>query len=138
MAYYGQQFYPQQYGYQNPYSNQQQFVQQPTFQQPQYPTIYGKVIDGIDVAKSLDVPLGSSFVLPKADGTACYIKGWNNDGTTFIKEYELVGQTDNAQIDFSKKLDSIYGSIDALNKKIDKLKFPVRQDNQPTKKTGGD
>lgn len=141
--------YPQ-YGYQNLYQNQfspnqfgspmmqpqvgQSPVMQPITQpqQPsqqvnqQIPTIYGKVVDGLDVVKSLDIPIGMSLILPKASGETVYFKGWNADGTTFIKEYALVEEKESAeilpQIDWEGKLNEIYSSIDSLNKKIDKIK----------------
>lgn len=145
--------YPQ-YGYQNqfnPYQYGQPMVQpqvqnqvsQPTIPQstqqqlpqPQIPTLYGKVVDGIDLVKSLDVPLGASFVLPKADQSGVYIKGWRNDGTTFINEYKLVEENfeetnKTPEINLEEKLDDIYNCIDSLSKKLDKMKTsttPVRK-----------
>lgn len=140
MAYMPNYGYPQ-YGYQNQFNpnqfGQNQFVQ-PTIQnqipQPvvsqsqQIPTLYGKVVDGIDVVRSVDVPLGASFILPKADGSACYCKGWNPDGTTYIKEYKLIEQSPEKEEilqslpDWSEKFDDISDKINELNRKIDKFK----------------
>lgn len=132
---YQNQFNPYQYGQTMNMSQFQPQAIQPTIQQQtqqiqptsSYPTIYGKVVDGIDVAKSLDVPLGMSFILPKADGTSVYCKGWLDNGTTYIKEYKLVEDNTKDEADsddrynVKEKLDDIYNSIDSLSKKIDKI-----------------
>lgn len=121
---------PNYYG--NPYYGSMNYSA-PQIQQP--PMIYGKIVDGIEVVKSIDVPLGTSFILPKADGTACYCKGWNNDGTTFIKEYQLVDTKDETpKINWNEKLDDIYDSIDALSKKIDKIKAAPTTTTTPMKR----
>lgn len=126
--------YPQ-YGYQNQFNYQYgQQISQPQLQQNIYPTIYGKVVDGIDVVKSLDIPIGTSFILPKASGEIIYAKGWNPDGTTFVKEYALVDNVQesgkNLEINIEEKLNEIYNCIDSLNNKIDKFK-PLQS---PTRK----
>lgn len=129
--------------YQNPYAqsyganyatpnyvgNQQQYqpIPQQSPSQANVPMIYGKVVDCLETAKAVDVPIGTSFILPKADGNAVFTKGWNTDGTTYVKEYQLVEPSslktdDTPLIDWNEKLDDIYDSIDALSKKIDKMK----------------
>lgn len=108
-------------------SNIQQNQLPPQQPQSNIPMIYGKIVDGVDVVKGLDIPIGTSFILPKADGNTIFAKGWNTDGTTYIKEYQLIEQESKkdvpyVQIDWNEKLDDIYDSIDSLNKKIDKMK----------------
>lgn len=46
--------------------------------------INGKVVDSVDVAKAMEVPLGGYGVFPKADLSEVYIKTWNNNGTTSV------------------------------------------------------
>lgn len=107
------------YGFQN--LQQPQIQPQPQLQQP---ILYGKVVDGIDVVKAIDVPVGSNYILPKADGTTIFSKGWNPDGTTFVKEYKLSDSIKEEihTINWEEKLNELIDSIDEINKKIDKLK----------------
>lgn len=117
-------YYQPQYG--NPYYNGIPQYQQPQpMSTQQIPMIYGKIVDGVDVVRGIDVPIGSSFILPKADGSSIYSKGWNNDGTTFVKEYKLVEEQSEKipTIDWNEKLNDIYDSIDSLSRKIDKIKI---------------
>jgi len=137
--------YPQ-YGYQNqfqPYQyGQQPIVQQPQIQnqvvQPptqqtvqqnnlQTSSLYGKIVDCLETAKSQDVPIGMSGIYPKADGSAVFIKQWCHDGTTKTNEYKLVEENFEEpskvpDINLEEKLDDIYNCIDSLSKKLDKMK----------------
>lgn len=134
-------YYQQQYGQQNynPYmnnqyipsypnmmNNNQQLIQStappsPSVGQP--PTLYGKVVDGIDVVRAMDVPINQAAICPKADLSAVYIKSWNVDGTTKISEYKLSADESSS---FEPNLNSILGdiknSIENLDKKIDRIK----------------
>ena len=92
--------------YNNPYYNQQQRyqpmpmtsqqMQQPTYVQPIIqPTqpigLLGKIVDSIDVVKSMDIPLdGSTSFFPLADGTAIVSKQLQNDGTSKTTVYKPV------------------------------------------------
>lgn len=72
------QYYPN--NVQN-YSQMQQNAQQLM----QKPTIQGKVIDNIEVVKSLDIPLdGSISYYPTADGSAIVTKRLTQNGTSEI------------------------------------------------------
>ena len=92
--------------YNNPYYNQQQRyqpmpmtsqqMQQPTYMQPIIqPTqpigLLGKIVDSIDVVKSMDIPLdGSTSFFPLADGTAIVSKQLQTDGTSKTTVYKPV------------------------------------------------
>lgn len=92
--------------YNNPYFNQQQRyqpmpmanqpMQQPTYMQPiVQPTqpigLLGKIVDSIDVVKSMDIPLdGSISYFPLADGTAIVSKQLQTDGTSKTTVYKPV------------------------------------------------
>ena len=71
------------YGYQSfvPQPNQMQQIQQPTA--PQY-NLNGKIVDGIEMVKATDIPLGGYGIFPKADLSEVYIKSWNNLGQSNI------------------------------------------------------
>ena len=92
--------------YNNPYFNQQQRyqpmpitnqpIQQPTYMQPiaqppQQIGLLGKIVDSIDVVKSMDIPLdGSVSYFPLADGTAIVCKQLQTDGTSKTTVYKPV------------------------------------------------
>lgn len=92
--------------YNNPYYNQQQRyqpmpmqnqpMQQPTYvqsiMQPTQPIgLLGKIVDSIDVVKSMDIPLdGSTSFFPLADGTAIVSKQLQTDGTSKTTIYKPV------------------------------------------------
>ena len=52
--------------------------------------LLGKIVDGEDIVKATEVPLGSFGVFPKADLSEIYVKTWNSDGTAQIKKYKTV------------------------------------------------
>lgn len=94
MNYYPNNFYS---GYQYPNTYQQnQFSMSPQISNfngnsisPSYQNgLLGKIVDGEDVVKATEIPIGSFGVFPKADLNEIYIKTWNNDGTTQIVKYQ--------------------------------------------------
>lgn len=123
--------YYQPYGFQQPYqmyqSQQPQFMAQPQtqvtqqpqqIQQPQQSQLLGKVVDGIELVKAYDLPIGSSGVFPKADGSEIYIKSWNQNGTTQITEYVAKKSDEDTK---TTSLEDILEIVTAMSKKIDKL-----------------
>lgn len=121
---YTQQYNP--YNQYNSYGQQQLMQQQPIQQtpQPQQPMIYGKVVDGIDVVRAIDIPLGNTYVCPKADMSAIYIKTWNNDGTTRVISYvpQIEQKEQEVQKDlYSDTLASIQMKIEEIDKKVSTL-----------------
>lgn len=83
--------YNQQYQYPN-YQQMMQQYQQPV-QQPvqQRNVIQGKVVDSLEVAKSIDIALdGSLSVFPLADNSAVVLRKLNMDGTSMFKVFKPV------------------------------------------------
>lgn len=146
----------QNFGYQNqlnPYSynqgynqavsqNQTQYNQPFTFPNPttnsNQPSLFGKYVDGIEMVKAMDQPIGSSGIYPKADMSEIFVKGWNNDGTTFINNYKLIepikNKDDNnmSSFNFDEKLNTIQQLINSLEKKIDGIKLNISNDGNNT------
>ena len=61
---------------------QQPVVQQSTVQQQQNVSLPGKVVESIDMMKTMDIPMdGNMYYFPKADGTEIYTKRWLQNGT---------------------------------------------------------
>ena len=85
---------------------------QPVIQQS--PSIYGKVVDGIEVVKATDLPIGQTGVYPKADLSEVFIKSWNADGTTRIDTYQKVIQS-SSEADY---FEQILNRLDALEQKL--------------------
>lgn len=54
------------------------------------PTLQGKVVDSVDVARGAEVPIGGYGVFPKADLSEIYIKAWNNNGTTSVTVFRPI------------------------------------------------
>ena len=91
------------YGF-NPYYQQPKFQPQETMNQQPMMTTYqppiqltkpsgllGKVVDSIDVVKSLEIPLdGSTSYFPLANGEAIISKQLQNDGTSKIVVYKPI------------------------------------------------
>lgn len=88
------------YQYQNMYPNNQ-FSSQPIMNnfnsnlnsQNYTMNLLGKIVDGEDVVKATEIPIGSFGVFPKADLNEIYVKTWNNDGTTHIVKYQPISNT---------------------------------------------
>ena len=115
------------YGY-NPYYQPQRFQnmeqpsQQPvmtTYQQPVQLTkptgLLGKVVDSIDVVKSLEIPLdGSTSYFPLADNSMIVTKQLQNDGTSKIVVYKPTQEEKKEAIQFAT-LDDIQDAINGLD-----------------------
>lgn len=111
----------QPYNYQTPY-----YQQSPTLPQLQSNILGGKIVDGVDVIRSFDVPIGSTYFFPQADGKKIYAKGWNNNGTTFLNEFSLVDIQEETKPDpYEEKLNNIYDAISKLEKKIETSSIPA-------------
>lgn len=82
----------------------------------QPPTLNGRIVEGEEIVKTLEVPFNSYGLFPKADMTVIYVKNWNNDGTTKITKYFPVNEKQ------EDPLSGIRKSIADLSKKIDGLK----------------
>lgn len=116
-------------GNNNPYMYQQNQPTQIPYNQPQQsqPSLYGKIVDGLDTAKTQDVPIGMTGIYPSASGDAIYVKEWMPNGTTQTKEYRIYEENvvKEEPIDWNGYFDEIYDRIDELSKKIDKINKPA-------------
>ena len=92
----------------NPYS-------QP--QQQQQMGLQGKMVDGEEMVKATDVPVGGYGIFPKADLSEIYIKTWNNNGTTNIITFQPIA---NKQKEEQEK-NLILEKLQLLENKIDNL-----------------
>ena len=105
-------------GYQNftlPPQQMQQPIQQSTI--PQY-NLNGKIVDGIEMVKATDIPLGGYGVFPKADLSEVYIKSWNNLGQSNVITYKPIIQQDAPlEVDNSQLL----SKIESLEEKLDQM-----------------
>ena len=128
------------YGY-NPYYPQQRFqnveqtTQQPmmaTYQPPVQLTkpsgLLGKVVDSIDVVKSLEIPLdGSTSYFPLANGEAIISKQLQTDGTSKIVVYKPTQEDKKEAIQFAT-LDDIQAAINDLDlSDIQELKDDIKE-----------
>lgn len=79
----------------------------------------GKVVDGIDVVKVTDVPIGGYGIYPKADLSEIYVKSWNQNGTTSVITYKIQQEEPQAKQDTIEQ--KIIARIDALESTISGL-----------------
>ena len=130
MNYYNPNYYNM---YNNPISPPMGMNQNNLSQQNQIMGQNGKVVDGEDVVRATEVPIGGYGIFPKADLSEIYLKTWNNNGTTSIVTYKAeknAGMPPQNAI----TLDVIAQKIDALENKIASLKAdelePPRKENR--------
>lgn len=98
MNYYSNGFYPN-YQTSNPYQSNQFSIspQMHNFNSNYQMSLLGKIVDGEDVVKATEIPLGGFGVFPKADLNEIYIKTWNNDGTAQVIKYHPVSNENTQQ-----------------------------------------
>ena len=102
--------------------------QQPSYpQNPQsYPQLQGKVVDSVDVVKSMDINLdGSISYFPIADGTAIATKQLQADGTSKVVVYKAVLSEEKKKDDYLTKEDlenALKGKYEALGDIMEELK----------------
>jgi len=108
--------------YNNPTPVQYQQMLQPMYQmnqpqpQQQHYALPGKMVEGIDVFKTTDIPMdGNVYYFPKADGTEIYTKRWLQNGTTEQLVYKVEKVSEENKTDpFMDKLNGIEDKITAL------------------------
>lgn len=124
------------YGF-NPYYQQQRYqpMEQPS-QQPLFnavqrcSTLNGKLVESVDVVKSMDIPMdGSVNYFPLADGSAIVTKQFLNDGTTKTNIFELNNKPAEKPIymtkdDFKKSMEDY--NLDDLKDDILELKQEIK------------
>lgn len=118
--------------YYQPQMNRYQPVEyqqyQPSYpQNPQtYPQLQGKVVDSVDVVKSMDINLdGSISYFPIADGTAIATKQLQADGTSKVVVYKAVLSGEKKRDDYLTKEDlenALKGKYEALGDIMEELK----------------
>ena len=121
----------------NPYADRlaQLQAQQQQLQASQNMATLGKVVESVDVLKTLEVPMdGNMYYFPKADGTAIFGKRWESNGTTSILTFKPIlddkveGNTlDEEKLNveqFNKVVEGILNEIQTINSKIDKIIKP--------------
>lgn len=123
---YGMNPYMQNYGVQQQYVPQQPIQTQQQMNIPQQPSIFGKIVDGEDLVRSFDVPIGYTYIFPQANGEIVYSKGWTDMGTTFIKKYVLSNEQSSEKTvtlpNWDEKFTGIYDYLGKLEKKLDDIK----------------
>ena len=121
----------------NPYTERmaQLQAQQQQIQATQNMTTLGKVVESVDVLKTLEVPMdGQAYYFPKADGTEVYTKQWLPNGTTRILTFKpTLDDKANENTFEEEKLNlgqindvlmGIQNEIQTINSKIDKISKP--------------
>ena len=121
----------------NPYADRiaQLQAQQQQMQASQNMATLGKVVESVDVLKTLEVPMdGNAYYFPKADGTEIFSKQWLPNGTTRILTFKpiLDDRVDENTLEEEKLnlgqindvLVGIQNEIQTINSKIDKISKP--------------
>ena len=120
MNYYPTNFYSN-YPYMQQYPNgpmlssQQQIMQQNN-------GLQGKIVDGEDIVRVTDVPMGGYGIFPKADFSEVYIKSWNSNGTTNIVTYKPVVTTPETPKEDTTNI--LLEKMNTLEEKIDLIILP--------------
>ena len=120
MNYYPTNFYSN-YPYMQQYPNgpmlssQQQIMQQNN-------GLQGKIVDGEDIVRVTDVPMGGYGIFPKADFSEVYIKSWNSNGTTNIVTYKPVVATPETPKEDTTNI--LLEKMNTLEEKIDSIILP--------------
>ena len=124
-------YYPQQQRFQNAEQPNQQPMMttyQPPMQIAKQSCLLGKVVDSVDVVKSLEIPLdGSTSYFPLADNSMIVTKQLQNDGTSKIVVYKPTQEEKKDAIQFAT-LDDIQEAIDGLDlSDIQDLKDDIKE-----------
>lgn len=161
---YSQQIpYQASYGY-NPYGNQQRIEQPQNYFQPaqtqqiQQPQmnpigINGKIVPSVENITANDVPMdGSVAFFPKQDMSEIYAKSWNADGTirTIVFKPVLNDMTNSLSHEpgkmkfdlsdectgaFMGKFDELFGKIEQIENRLDKIPISQRKTSQVKKES---
>ena len=94
----------------------------PQPQQQVYSTLQGKIVDGEDIVRVTDVPMGGYGIFPKADFSEVYIKSWNSNGTTNIVTYKPVVTTPETPKEDTTNI--LLEKMNTLEEKIDSIILP--------------
>ena len=121
MNYYPTNFYSN-YPYMQQYPNgpmlssQQQIMQQNN-------GLQGKIVDGEDIVRVTDVPMGGYGIFPKADFSEIYMKIWNNNGTTNLIKYQPVLEKNKTEqiADLNASVGKIMERLDQLENRLTEM-----------------
>lgn len=124
--------------YQNPVPSQM-FQPQPQMQMPQQLPqpqqsvgLSGKVVEGIDNVKTMDIPMdGNVYYFPKADGTEIYTKRWLQNGTTEQLVFKV------AKVEEESKPNPLFEKLDGIQEQINKLEEMIVKQSKPSSKKEG-
>ena len=124
-------YYPQQQRFQNveqPNQPPMMNTYQPAIQMTKPTGLLGKVVDSIDVVKSLEIPLdGSTSYFPLADNSMIVTKQLQNDGTSKIVVYKPAQEDKKDVIQFAT-LEDIQDAINELDlSDIQDLKDDIKE-----------
>lgn len=107
----------------------QQQLQQPQMPQQQNISLPGKVVESIDMMKTMDIPMdGNMYYFPKADGTEIYTKRWLQNGTT----EQIVFKAQ--KVEEENKPDPIVEKLNGIEEHINKLEEMLNKQPKPTTK----
>lgn len=102
------------------------------YQQNQFPTIQGKIVENAEIVKGSEIPFNSFGVFPKGDFSEVYIKTWNNNGTTKIITYKpMEEEMKNLDININERL---LEKLDAIEKKLNEIQSPQPVNKMSDKK----
>ena len=104
--------------YMNPYYQNSQLQRMQEYNRQ--PSLLGKVVDGIDVVRGLDIPLdGSTSYFPLADGSAIATKQLQQDGTSRIIIYKPdIKEKEEIRYVTESDIKDIREELEELRKKI--------------------
>lgn len=131
-------YYPTNFYSSYPY-NQYQYPAIPSI--PQMPQIQpqtqsiqtglqGKIVDGEDIVKATDVPVGGYGIFPKADFSEIYIKTWNNNGTTSILTFKPIVKEEKPKEE-EKTSNLLLDKMMTLEEKLDAVLAPKTEATAP-------
>lgn len=83
-------------------------------------SLLGKVVDGEDVVKATEIPIGGFGVFPKADLNEIYVKTWNNNGATQILKYQPIA-ANNIEENNINETTIILEKINSIEAKLNEL-----------------
>lgn len=120
----------------NPYADRlaQLQAQQQQLQASQNMATLGKVVESVDVLKTIEIPMdGNMYYFPKADGTEIYGKKWLTNGTTYIETYKpCLGEVNDDKNDIGNS--EIMEKLVMIEEIINKFQTDMKA-NRNTKKT---
>lgn len=114
---------------QNYQQNLQQPLQQQMPQTNQQMNVIGKIVDSVEMVKSMDIPMdGNLYYFPKADGTEIFGKQWLSNGQTRILTFKPVSETEPnnlPQTEEKLKFDLSEASTTAFMERFDSLEKQI-------------